>query len=221
MLEDVASSRFGFWIVASIMVAVDSWFLLRPGTFAFSVSRSELVNIRISPSPYMVRNKELVCSLLSFPLQLFFISDIEASERTTTKEMFRALSRLRRVARQNSIFSMMAACGISLLILGPCLAAMRGIEISIVLVFPPFYLLALATSLLLWLRRRKVGLSKGAILKISIEITLCPILLVNISKRISLAQTLELNTYRLAVLSGSPVKTLAAIRENIRFHNGS
>jgi hypothetical protein len=220
MLEDIASSRFGFWIVALVMVAVDSSFLLKPGKFAFSVSTSNLVKIRIASSPFLIRNKELVCSLVSFPFQLFFISDVETLEATTGREMLKALSRLRRLSRQNTIFSLLSIWGITLLVLGPLLAGIRGIQISIVSVFPPFYLLAIITSALLWRRRRKLGLSGNTVLKISAEIILCPILLVNISKRISLAQKLELNTYRLAQLSRSPHETTAAIQENVQFHSG-
>jgi hypothetical protein len=220
MLEDIASSRFGFWIVALVMVAVDSLFLLKPRKFAFSVSASNLVSIRVVSSPFLILNKELVCSLLSFPFQLFFISDIDTSERTTVREMLKALSRLRRVSQQNMIFSILSICGVILLVLGPLLAATRDIQTSIVSVFPPYYLLALATSATLWRRRRKVGLSGNAVLKISTEIILCPILLVNILKRISLAQNLELNTYRLALLSRSSRETVAAIQENVQFHSG-
>lgn len=220
MLEEIASSRFGFWIVALAMVAIDSSFLLQPGKFAFSLSHSNRVKIRVSPFPFLILNKELVCSLISFPLQLFFISEVGSGEQTTGRETFKALLRLRRVCRQTMVFSVLAAGGIALLVLGPCFAAVRGIQTSIVLIFPPFYALALATSVLLWHRRRKIGLSEKAVLKISAEIILCPVLLINIAKRISLARRSELNTYRLAKLSDSPVHTLAAIRENIRFYNG-
>jgi hypothetical protein len=219
MLEEIASSRFGFWIVAAVMVAIDSSFLLKPGKFAFSVSASNLVNIRVATSPFLIRNKELVCSLLSFPFQLFFISDVETLERATGRETLKALSRLSRVSRQNTIFSILSVCGISLLLLGPLLAATHGIQASLVSVFPLFYLLACINSAMLWRRRRKFGLSGSAVIKISAEIILCPILLVNISKRISLAQTLELNTYRLALHSRSPPKIIAAIKENVQFYD--
>jgi hypothetical protein len=220
MLEEIASSRFGFWAVALVMVAIDSAFLLQPGKFVFSVARYNQVRIRVSPSPFLILNKELVCSLISFPLQLFFVSDVESLERTSGRETLKALSHLQRLRRQTGAFSLLATGGIALLALGPFFAALRGIQTSIVLIFPPFYLLALATSILIWRRRRKIGLSKEAALKISAEIILCPVLLINIPKRISLKQKLELNTYRLARLTNSPVETLAAIRENIQFHHG-
>jgi hypothetical protein len=221
MLEEIASSRFGFWFVAVAMVAVDSSFLLQPGKFAFTIRRSSGLKIRISSSPFLVLNKELVCSLISFPFQFFFISDVDSSEPSTGRETFEALSRLKRVCRRTMTLSILAACGVVLLGMGPCFAAIRGIEASIVFILPLFYLLSFVISVLLWQKRRLFGLSKMAVLKISAEIILCPVLSINVSKRVSLAQRLELNTYRIALLSGSPFQTLAAIRENIQFHGGS
>ena len=219
MLEEIASSRFGFWIVALIISAVDASFLLKPGNFAFSISRENQVRLRISASPFTIRNRELASSFLSFPFQLFFISDIDARERTA-RETFTALSRMRRLSRQTMIISVLSAIAMVLLILGPCAAGLFGVQRSILVFFLPLYGLSFATSALLWRRRRRFGFSNSKVLKISAEIILCPVLLVNISKRISLAQKSELNTFRLASLSCYPVHTIEAIRENLRYHNG-
>jgi hypothetical protein len=219
MLEEIASSRFGFWIVALIMAAVDASFLLKPGKFAFSISPTNQVRLRISASPFTIRNKELSSSFLSFPFQLFFISDVDALERTA-RETFNTLSRMRRLSRQTKIISVLSAIAMVLLVLGPCAAVFFGVQRSILVFFLPLYGLAVATSALLWRRRRRFGLSNSKVLILSTEIIFCPVLLVNISKRISLAQKSELNTFRLASLSRSPVHTMAAIRENIRYHNG-
>jgi hypothetical protein len=219
MFEEIASSRFGFWIVALIMAGVDASFLLKPGKFAFSISPANEVRLRISASPFTIRNKELVSSFLSFPFQLFFISDIDAIERTA-RETCRALSRMRRLYRQTKIISILSGVAMVLLVLGPCATGILGVQRSIVVCFLPLYGLAIATSVLLWQRRRRFGISNGNAFKISAEIVFCPVLLVNISKRISLAQKSELNTFRLASLSRSPVETMAAIRENVRYHQG-
>jgi hypothetical protein len=219
MLEEIASSRFGFWIAALIMAAIDASFLLKPGKFAFSISPANQVRLRISSSPFTIRNRELASSFLSFPFQLFFISDIDALERTA-RETFTALSRMRRLSRQTMIISVLSAISMVLLVLGPCAAGLFGVQLSILVFFLPLYGLAIATAAVLWKRRRRFGLSNNKALKISAEIILCPVLLVNIFKRISLAQKSELNTLKLASLSWSPVETAAAIRENIRYHNG-
>jgi hypothetical protein len=219
MLEEIASSRFGFWIVAMIIAAVDSSFLLEPGKFAFSISRANQVRLRISSSSFTLRNKELASSFFFFPFQVFFISDIRALELTAL-QTFNALSRLKRLSRQATIFSVLAAIATIFLILGPCVAALSGVQRSIILLFPPLYFLAIAASVLLWQKRRRFCFSKRTVLKISAEIILCPVLLVNISKRISLAQESELNTFGLAAFTTYPDRTLSAIRENIRYHNG-
>ncbi len=219
MLEEIASSRFGFWIVALIIATVDASFLLKPGKFAFSISNANHVRLRISSSPFTIRNRELASSFLSFPFQLFFISDIDAIEQTT-RETFNALSRMRRLSRQTMIISILSAIAMFLLVLGPCAAGILGVQLSIIVFFVPLYGLAIATSVLLWRRRRRFGFSNSNVLKISAEIIFCPVLLVNITKRISLAHKSELNTFRLASLSSSPIQTMAAIHENIRYHKG-
>jgi hypothetical protein len=219
MLEDIASLRFGFWIAALLMAAIDSAFLLKPGRFAFSISRANLVWLRVSSAPFTLRNKELASSLLSFPFQLFFISDIDGPERTT-RETFNALSRMRRLSRQTKVFSSLSVLATIFLVLGPCFAAIAGNQLSIMILFPPLYVFAITASVLLWRRRRRFGFSNGTVLKISAEITFCPVLLVNISKRISLAQASEVNTFKLASLCNAPDRTLAAISANIRYYNG-
>jgi hypothetical protein len=219
MLQEIASSRFGFWIVALIMATVDASFLLKPGKFAFSISHANQVRLRISTSPFTIRNRELASSFLSFPFQLFFISDIAARKRTA-RETFNALSRMRRLSRQTMIISVLSTIAMALIVLGPCAALVLGVQLSIMAFFLPLYVLSIATSALLWRRRRRFGFSNSSVIKISAEIILCPVLLVNISKRISLAQKSELNTFSLASFSDSPIQTIAAIHENIRYHNG-
>lgn len=219
MLEDVASSRFGFWIVALVMAIIDSTFLLKPGSFAFSISRKNLIWVRVSLSPFTLRNKELASSLVSFPFQLFFISNIDEPARTARETLY-SLSRMRRLSRQAAIFSILSVLTTAFLLLGPCLALVVSSQFSILVLFPPLYGFAILASVLLWRRRRRFGLSNGNVLRISAEITLCPVLLVNIAKRISLAQGLEVNTFQLAALCNAPDRTLAAIGENIRYNNG-
>jgi hypothetical protein len=217
MLEEIASSRFGFWIVA--LTSVDSAFLLQPGKFAFSLSLVNEVRLKASSVPFTLRDKELVSSLLSFPFELFFVSDIAALCQTAGQTR-KALSHMRRLKRRARPFSLLSAAAAILLISGPCLAALRGIQLSVLLLLPSLYLLAIAASLVLWRKRRILGLSDGVALRISAEITLCPVLLVNISKRISLAQSLELNTFAVASFSKTPEQTESAVRENMKYHRG-
>jgi hypothetical protein len=219
MLEDIASSRFGFWIVALLMAAIDSAFLLKPGSFAFSVSSKNLVWVRVSPSPFTLRNKELASSLLSFPFQLFFISKIDEPARTARETLY-SLSHMRRLSRQIAVFSILSVLTTIFLLLGPCLAFIVSSQFSIIVLFPPLYAFSILASALLWRRRGRLGLSNRNVARISTEIILCPVLLVNIAKRISLARESEMNTFRLASLCRVPDQTLAAISETIKYSNG-
>src|ERR1700704_2182710 len=101
MLEEIASSRFGFWIVA--LTSVDSAFLLQPGKFAFSLSHVNEVRLKASSVPFTLRDKELVSSLLSFPFELFFVSDIAALCQTAGQTR-KALSHMRRLKRRARTF---------------------------------------------------------------------------------------------------------------------
>jgi hypothetical protein len=219
MLQEIASSRFGFWIVALSMTFADSAFLLQPGKFAFSPSRVDGVRLKASAVPFTLRDRELVSSLLSFPFELFFISDISALDQSA-RQTRKTLSHMRRLKRQARIFSLLSALATLALISGPLVAALRGIQFSVLLLLPSLYLLAIAASAVLWRKRRIFGLSDGTALRIGAEITLCPVLLVNVSKRISLAQSLELNTFAVASFCKAPLQTETAVRENMKYHHG-
>ena len=59
MLEELAASKFGFWVVAWIIALADSTFLLEPGKFVFTVSRTTRPELRASSAPFTVMNREL------------------------------------------------------------------------------------------------------------------------------------------------------------------
>jgi hypothetical protein len=142
MLEDIASSRFGFWVIAFLMAGLDSAFLLKPGSYAFSLSSPNLVRLRVSSHPFTMRNKELISSLLSFPHQVFFLSHLDAPERTE-RELYKAISRMRRLSRQTKIFSILSILASVFLVLGPLLAATVSNPFSILVLFPLLYAVGL------------------------------------------------------------------------------
>jgi hypothetical protein len=217
MLQEIASSTFGFWIIALIMTFADSAFLLQPGKFAFALAPD--VRLKASSVPFTLRDRELIFSLLSFPFELFFISDITALDKSARKTG-KMLSRMRRLKRRTRIFSALSGTAAALLLFGPCLAAFRDIQLSVMLLLPALYGLAMLASLVLWRNRRIFGLSDGAVRGICAEIIFCPVLLVNLTKKISLALSLELNTLAVASFSNTPEQTELAVRENMKYHHG-
>jgi hypothetical protein len=219
MLEDLAASKFGFWIVAWTMLLADSAFLLEPGKFVFTVSRTRKPELRVSSVPFTVLNKELVFAIYSFPFRLFFISSTSAPPQSE-QVFFRRLSNMKRRERRTKPLLVLASATMGILIMGPILAAIRGIQFSLVVFLPPIYTLAIGASVVVWSNRRRFGLSNGAALKISAEAILCPVFLVNIAKRISFAQRSEMNTFVVARFCASPTETVSAIHDNLLFHHG-
>jgi hypothetical protein len=219
MLEDIASSRFGFWIVAATIVAVDQAFLLTPGTFAFSVPGANRTRLRVSAAPFTLREKDLVCSLLAFPFQLFFVCAADAPRRTPP-HVQRLLARMHRLSAQNGPLTILAMLAALILIAGPFISASRGIGLSIIVLLPLLYLLSIAGGVVLWCMRRRFGLSNGAVLKIAAELVLCPVLVINVSKRLSLSQAVRLSPTDVAAFSAAPEQARAAIESNLRFHRG-
>jgi hypothetical protein len=219
MLEELASSRFGFWIIAWTIAAADSAFLLRPGKFGFSLTQANRTQLRVSLSPFTLRNKELVSSIASFPFQLFFITDIDSQDRPT-QETRRTLSAMRRLLRRVRILAALSALSAFILALGPCVSAIYGTPFSVITLLPILYLIAINTSLVLWLKRRAIGLNSGTALKISAEIILCPVLIINVLKRISLAREWDINTLNAAQFSDGPDQTISAVHENMKYHSG-
>lgn len=217
MLEDLAASKFGFWVIAWIMTLADSAFLLEPRKFVFTVPRNLHPNLKSSSVPFTLHNKELIFAIYSVPFRLFFVSDISAPYGGR-RDTFKMLSTTYRRERRARSLVVVASIAVLFLIVGPLIAAVRGVQFSIVALLPSLYALGIAASVLIWARRKSFGLSSGAALKISAELVLCPVCVVNVLKRISLAQSWQPNTLSVAHLCSSPKEALTAVSENLNFH---
>jgi len=217
MLEELATSKFGFWVVAWIMTLADSAFLLEPGKFLFTVPRTLRPDLRVSTVPFTVMNKELVFAIYSVPFRLFLISSISAPDQNRQKT-FKGLSNLSRRGRRAWSLVLVSSGAMAILVAGPIVAAMWGVQYSIIFFLPALYALGIAGSVLIWSEKKRFGLSSGTALKISAELILCPVCLVNVFKRISMAQGWQANTFSIALFCSSPKEVLKAIRENLQFH---
>ncbi|MBR0945721.1 hypothetical protein JQ563_32220 [Bradyrhizobium liaoningense] len=187
MLEELAASKFGFWVVAWIIALADSTFLLEPGKFVFTVSRTTRPELRASSAPFTVMNRELVFAIYSVPFRLFLITSISAPNQTLQKT-FRRLSNINRRERRAWSLLLVSAGAMALLVAGPIISAVWGVQYSIILLLPTLYALGIAASVLIWNERRRFGLSNAMAVKISAELMLCPVCLINVFKRIALAQ---------------------------------
>lgn len=220
MLDQLASSTFGFWIVAVVIVAVDQAILLTPGTFAFTTLSADRARLRISNAPFTLRNKELVSSLVSFPFQFFFVCSTAAPKRTP-QQTRRLLARMHRLSGHNAPLTILSMLAALILIAGPFIAASRGVALSIIVLLPLLYLLSLAGGIVIWWMRKPFGLSQISVLKLAAELVLCPVFIVNVSKRVALAQRPRLAPSEVAACTAHPEQTLAAIDRNLQFYRGA
>ncbi|MBR0883368.1 hypothetical protein JQ608_41010, partial [Bradyrhizobium liaoningense] len=124
---------------------------------------------------------------LSVPFRLFLITSISAPNQTLQKT-FRRLSNINRRERRAWSLLLVSAGAMALLVAGPIISAVWGVQYSIILLLPTLYALGIAASVLIWNERRRFGLSNAMAVKISAELMLCPVCLINVFKRIALAQ---------------------------------
>ena len=127
---------------------------------------------------------------------------------------------MHRLSAQNGPLTILSMLAALILIAGPFISASRGIALSIIVLLPLLYLLSIAGAVVLWRMRKRFGLSNGTTIKLAAELVLCPVLIVNVSKRLSLSQAVRLAPSDVAAFSVAPEQTLAAIDRNLRFHRG-
>jgi hypothetical protein len=118
----------------------------------------------------------------------FFISSMdEPSEgRRATK---RILLRQKRAACNSRQLANLALLSLGLVcIVGPIASLQYGIERALLIVGPALYVSALFGAGIVWLNRAIFGFGMRDIAHVCLELTICPILLVNIFKRIAVHQ---------------------------------
>lgn len=216
MLEDLASSTFGFWAVAWIMTLVDSAFLLEPGTFVFTVQKNLRPQLRSAAIPFTIQQKQLIFSIYSVPFRLFILSSI-STPRQPLRKTFKSLTAINRKERRSRSLLIISSVAMLFLVAGPIIAALWSVQYSIIALLPCLYGLAIAASFLIWSERKSFGLSERAALKISAELILCPVCVINVFKRISLSHISRLNVLSIAYFCASPAETLNSIREHQQF----
>jgi hypothetical protein len=184
----LAHSPLGFWIVAFLIVLFDSTLLLVPEKFTFTFRNRLNVRMRIVENPYLLRHKEPVVTLFAHPIEPFFISsmDVPSQDRRSTKQVLvqqkRAASNSKQLAHL-AFLSLVLVC-----IVGPVASLQYGIERGLLMVAPALYASALCGAGIVWLNRSTLSLGTRDVAKICIELIVCPVLIINVFKRIAVRQ---------------------------------
>jgi hypothetical protein len=190
VFELVSHSPFGFWIIAALVIVFDATLFLVPGNLTFTFGTRLNVRLRIIENPYLLRHKEAIITLFAHPLTPFFISSVNVPSkgRAATK---RILLGQRRVAHNSRQLTLLALLSLLLLsVVGPPASLQYGIERALFMVVPALYVSALSGALVVHLNRSLFGFGGRDLAYIYFELLVCPILLVNIFKRIALKQSI-------------------------------
>jgi len=198
VFESVASSPLGFWIVAFLLSLIDSVVLLREGEFTFRITRGVKVRIRTVAVRFLMRGREPVVALLSYPAAPFVICSAEASPygvsglrralfaHKTFERRFRALTAA-------AMFCLILTCAV-----GPALSLQYGISRSLLMVWPLMYAAAFGILGAVTWRRRALDLTTTELLTIGLEFLFCPFLAVNIWKKLAARRRWPFNAEELA-----------------------
>ena len=167
---------------------MDSSLLLAPGRLTYTIEQRLNVRIRIVDCPFLLRGTEPVITLFTYPLAPFFIPSTRHPQQSRDS-VKRLLLKHKRLACNSIILASLALVSLSLvLIVGPLVSLRYGIERALITTLPAAYLTALVGAIIVYLNRSIYDLKNTDLAQIAIELILCPILLVNIFKKIAIRQ---------------------------------
>jgi hypothetical protein len=210
MLEAIASSSFGFWSIAALIVVIDSVVLLTPGEFVFAFNRHGKPVVRAAATPYLVRNKDLSFASLIFFARPFFVSSVTVPD--ASDDELAALAR--QAGRRRSICLYSAVTVFLLVAVGPALTALRDISSALLVVLPVLYANAIIAVADVIFSQRELRLSRKARVSLAFEFIVCPVLVTNLNKRL-LDRSIVPNTLQLV---GGDQALQHRIKANLEFH---
>jgi hypothetical protein len=210
MLEAIASSSFGFWSIAALIVVIDSVVLLSPGEFVFAFNRRGGPVVRAAATPYLVRSKDLSFASLIFFARPFFVSSVTIRE--VPDDELVALAR--QASQHRSIYLYSAVTAFLLVAAGPALTTLLDISSALLVVLPVLYANAIIALADVIAARRELRLSRKALLSLAFEFIVCPVLVINLNKRL-LDRSIVPNTLQLV---GGDQVLQHRIKANLEFH---
>jgi hypothetical protein len=188
VFDFLAHSPFGFWLIAFLVVVFDSTLLLVPEQFTFTFGKRLKVKLRIAENPYLLRHKQPIITLFVHPLAPFFISSMDEPSQGRRETKLILLQQKRAAFNSKQLAHLALLSLVLVCIVGPLVSLQYGIERALLIVVPALYVSAFFGGWLVWANRSLFGFGLRDLAHICLELTICPILLVNIFKRIAVQQ---------------------------------
>lgn len=199
MFAFLAHSPFGFWAIAFGIVVADSILLASPNDFTYTIGNRLRVRVRIGTNPYLLRGRKPIISLFAYPLVPFFVSsaDQPAQGKSNTRRLLVKQKRSTIGSKDLTPFAFVVL--LLLCAVGPFLSLQYGIDRSLLLVLPALYIFSLSGFACLWFNRTELSLHRNDLIHLGVELMICPVLFVNIFKKLAARQqyssTLDLIEY--------------------------
>jgi hypothetical protein len=198
MFEALANSPLGFWSLAIFITAVDSIVFLEPAQFTFRFAKGIRVKIRAVRIPFLLLRRELLVTLFVYAARPFHFCSLKLPSQRRN-ELRRLLLEQRKIDSGAWLLTVFSLTAIALLfILGPGLSLQYGIQTSFLMVWPAIYATAIAMLLFLWIGRRRLKLRHRDLIIVTFEFLICPILAINIWKKLASHEQLIPNAESLA-----------------------
>jgi hypothetical protein len=212
MLDWLANWQHSFWAIALLIVALDAIVLLPPGQFCFAFGRDDRPKVRVTTVPYLVRGQELMFAAVSFFARPYFISSASAAD--LGKAQLAELRNLAKRQRSIGLCSMLAAA--LAFVAGPLLTAEYDIGNALLMVLPLIYANAVVAIVVIALAQKAWRLSRQNVFYIAFELLVCPVLAVNLNKRLAYRAVAIPNTFQLV---GSDDDAHNRILANLEYQN--
>jgi len=189
MFYELANSRLGFWVVAVLIIIGDGALLLRPGEYLFSFKSDGKPSIRVPATPFIMRNRELILSSVLYFAVPFFLCTLDMNVEKTKK--LRHLHRMHRCCRSIAVFPV--STFVVTTIIGPSVALIYGNPIALTALLPVLYLNAIFALIFVYSKRHAFKIPPRYFVRLCFEFILCPALVTNLNKRITIRPILFVN----------------------------
>ena len=216
----LANSALGFWCLAIFITVADSVVLLEPAQFTFRFKNGLSANIRATKIPFLILRRELLITLLVYPAKPFHFCSLSSpsQNRIKLRNLLRKQRKLDDKVWLLTVFSINAI--VLLCFVGPALSLRYGIQASFLFVWPAIYANAILILVVLWINRRQLKLSHRELFIHAFDFLICPILAINVWKKLACRNQLIPNAESLAThFTSRAAQIIECMRSNFSEKN--
>lgn len=187
MLGELAGPGQTIWLVAFLLYLGDAARLLSPGELLLVEARRQRLAAVFSEQPFTLLGRVLAFGPVLQPHRGVFVAPWgnPAADPGTLHATLEAIAQLRRALP--ALRGLAVAAFLLLFVIGPLLSRLLGPSAAIVYTAAALYPTAVAAAVMLWGRRRRLRLTTGQAVRISLEILLCPAFLPNLVRKVTTA----------------------------------